>query len=85
MKKFRGLTVLFLLVLCLLPSFPVSATEIHELPNLPDSITNEVDDSQTDKYETTSPWLAGNEDDSIYSNTLDGGNGSSTQIAPDTP
>lgn len=85
MKKFRGLTVLFLLVLCLLPSFPVSATEIHELPNLPDSITNEVDDSQTDKYETTSPWLAGNEDDSIYSNTLDGGNGSSTQIVPDTP
>ena len=85
MKKFQRFIILLLLFLCLLPSLPVSATEIRDLPNLPDSITNDVDESQTDQYETTSPWLDGNEDTSIYSNALDGGNGSSTQITPDTP
>lgn len=85
MKKVQRFIILLLLFLCLLPSLPVSATEIRDLPNLPDSITNDVDESQTDQYETTSPWLSGNEDTSIYSNALDGGNGSSTQITPDTP
>lgn len=85
MKKIQAFTILLLLCLCLLPSVQVSATEIRDPINLPDRITNDVDGSQTDRYETTSPWLSGNEDNSIYSNTLDGGNGNSTQITPDTP
>lgn len=85
MKRIRRLTVLLLLCVCLLPVLSVNASEIQDPVESSDTITNNVDGSQTDRYETTSPWLSGNEDSSIYSNSLDGGNGSSSQITPDTP
>lgn len=85
MKKIRRFTVLLLLCACLVPVFTVNASEIQNPIEPPNTITNNVDSSQTDRYETTSPWLSGNEDSTIYSNPLDGGNGSSSQITPDTP
>ena len=85
MKRIRRFTILLLLCVCLLPVFRVNASEIQNPIEPPNTITNNVDSSQTDRYETTSPWLSGNEDSSIYSNPLDGGNGSSSQITPDIP
>lgn len=85
MKRISRITAVFLLCLFLFPAFSVHASEIQNPIEPPDEILNDVDSSQTDRYETTSPWMRGNEDSSIYSNPLDGGNGSSSQIAPDTP
>lgn len=48
-------------------------------------VDNDVDSSQTDRFGTSSPWLSGNEDQSIYCNTLEGGDGTSQIIQPDPP
>lgn len=84
MKKiYAGVTVLFCVLL--LSSVPVYASQIREPENMDGVITNEVDGSQTDRFGTTSPWLKGNEDESIYSNPLEGSDETDVQISPDTP
>jgi len=83
--KIRIIAAVLLVCLILLPSFQTHASEIHEPDRPLEEITNEVDEAQTDRFETTSPWLQGNEDSSIYSNPLDGGDDVSSQITPDKP
>lgn len=38
-----------------------------------DTIENEVDESNNDRFGGTSPWLSGSQDNSIYGNTIDAG------------
>lgn len=38
-----------------------------------DSIENDVDEGNNDRFDTTSPWLKGTTDESIYGNSIDAG------------
>lgn len=38
-----------------------------------DSIENDVEESNNDRFDTTSPWLKGTSDESIYGNPIDAG------------
>ena len=38
-----------------------------------DSIENDVEESNNDRFDTTSPWLKGTSDESIYENPIDAG------------
>lgn len=65
-KKKRLLTVLFAMVL--LFSAPVTAYAAEE-----GSLENEVDESNNSRFGSTSPWLSGAQDNSIYGNAIDAG------------
>ena len=38
-----------------------------------DTIENEIDESNNNRFGGTSPWLSGSQDNSIYGNTIDAG------------
>lgn len=65
-KEKRLLTVLFAMVL--LFSAPVTAYAAEE-----GSLENEVDESNNSRFGSTSPWLSGAQDNSIYGNAIDAG------------
>lgn len=69
MRKKRKRIALFLLcVFLLLPGKVVYASGISG-----DGIENEVSEENEDRFGTTSPWLSGTQDSSIYENTIDAG------------
>ncbi len=65
-KKKWFLTVLFAMVI--LFSAPVTAYAAEE-----GSLENEVDESNNNRFGSTSPWLSGAQDNSIYGNAIDAG------------
>lgn len=85
MNKRRVCFRVLVLVTVLSLSVPVYASEMRDPGVTEEELGNEVDESQTEQFETTSPWLKGNEDETIYSNPLDGSDELSSQIEPDTP
>lgn len=67
-KKKRKTAVFLLILLLLLPSRTVYADGISG-----EGIENEVVEEDRERFGTTSPWLSGTQDDSIYENTVDAG------------
>lgn len=65
-KKLKVLVILFFLAAAL--HMPVTAYASGT-----DSIENDVDESNNDRFGGTSPWLSGSQDDSIYGNAIDAG------------
>lgn len=66
----RGLKKgLFLAMLCIPLLFCRGMTVYAS----PDSIENDVDEGNNDRFDTTSPWLKGTTDESIYGNSIDAG------------
>ena len=65
-KELKVLVILFLLMAAL--HMPVTAYASGT-----DSIENDVDESNNDRFGGTSPWLSGSQDNSIYGNAIDAG------------
>lgn len=65
-KKLKILVILFFLAAAL--HMPITAYASGT-----DSIENDVDESNNDRFGGTSPWLSGSQDDSIYGNAIDAG------------
>lgn len=66
----RGLKKgLFLVMLCI-PILFYQGMTVHASP---ESIENDVDEGNNDRFDTTSPWLKGTTDESIYGNPVDAG------------
>lgn len=66
----RGLKKgLFLVMLCI----PLLLCRGMTVYASPDSIENDVDEGNNDRFDTTSPWLKGTLDESIYRNPVDAG------------
>lgn len=65
-RKIRLLTVLFAVIFVL--SVPITAYAADE-----DLLENEVDESNNSRFGSTSPWLSGSQDNSIYGNVIDAG------------
>ena len=63
-KKMRLLAVLLVMIFAF--SVPVTAYAAGE-----DSLENEVDESNNSRFGSTSPWLSGSQDNSIYGNVID--------------
>lgn len=57
--------IIFLFCAILFVSYPATAYATSN------SIENEVDDNNDNRFGTTSPWLKNTQDDSIYSNSID--------------
>lgn len=68
MRKCRQGISLFLFFAVIFLAFPSTAYATSD-----ESIENEVDESNNNRFDTTSPWLKGTQDDSIYSNPIDAG------------
>lgn len=62
-KKRKGVVLLLLFLLLILPGKTVFA----------DGIDNEILEENGDRFGTTSPWLSGTQDNSIYENSIDTG------------
>lgn len=67
-KKRKGIALLLLFVLLMLPGKVVFADGTSE-----EGIENEVSEGNGERFDTTSPWLSGTQDNSIYENTIDAG------------
>lgn len=67
-RKRKRIAVLLLFILLLLPCNVVFASGTSA-----DGIENEVSEENGDRFDTTSPWLSGTQDSSIYENTVDAG------------
>lgn len=67
-KKGKGIAILLLFVLLLLPGKVVFASGTSA-----EGIENEVSEENGDRFGTTSPWLSGTQDSSIYENAIDAG------------
>lgn len=65
-RKLRVLVILFVLMAALYMPVTVYASGT-------DSIENDVDESNNDRFGGTSPWLSGSQDNSIYGNAIDAG------------
>ncbi|MCH5249990.1 MAG: hypothetical protein J1E98_08655 [Lachnospiraceae bacterium] len=66
----RGLKKgLFLVMLCI----PLLLSRGITVYAAPDSIENDVDEGNNARFSTTSPWLKGTTDESIYGNPIDAG------------
>ena len=63
-RRIRLLTVLLVMIFAF--SVPVTAYAAGE-----DSLENEVDESNNSRFGSTSPWLSGSQDNSIYGNVID--------------
>lgn len=68
-KKWKRLFSLIILSGMLWMTLPVFHTFVYASND--DSIENEVDDSNNNAFPGTSPWLKGNQDNSIYSEGID--------------
>lgn len=68
MKKAKVRILTALLVILAVFSVPAAAYASGT-----DTIENEVDESNNDRFGGTSPWLSGSQDNSIYGNTIDAG------------
>ena len=79
MKKKRNRIALLLCILLLLPCNVAYASGISE-----EGLENEVSEENENRFGTTSPWLSGTQDNSIYENTIDAG-GEEQDIAVNTP
>lgn len=67
----RGLRkALFLALLCI-PLLLCPGTVAYASQS--DSIENDVDEGNNNRFDTTSPWLKGTSDESIYGNSIDAG------------
>ncbi len=60
---------LFLIMLCI----PLLLSRGMTVYASSDSIENDVDEGNNDRFDTTSPWLKGTTDESIYGNPIDAG------------
>ena len=67
-KKRKGAAILLLFVLLMLPGKVVFADGTSA-----EGIENEVSEGSGERFGTTSPWLSGTQDNSIYENTIDAG------------
>lgn len=67
-KKRKGVALLLLFVLLMLPGKVVFADGTSA-----EGIENEVSGENGERFGTTSPWLSGTQDNSIYENTIDAG------------
>lgn len=67
----RGLKKALLLALLCIPLMLFRGTAVYA--SQPDSIENDVDEGNNDRFDTTSPWLKGASDESIYGNSIDAG------------
>lgn len=67
----RGLKKALFLVLLCIPLLLCQGTVVYA--SQPDSIENDVDEGNNDRFDTTSPWLKGTSDESIYGNSIDAG------------
>lgn len=67
----RGLKKWMLLFLLCIPLFLCRGTTVYA--SQPDSIENNIDERNNNRFGTTSPWLKGTSDESIYGNSIDAG------------
>lgn len=74
-RKRAAFILLLLVWLLWIMPFTVYATEVNE------DLTNEVDESNNNRFSADSPWLD-QADDSIYSNPIDAGEEDSTIDRP---
>lgn len=66
----RGMKKGLFLVLFCIPLLLSRGAVVHASS---DSIENDVEESNNDRFDTTSPWLKGTSDESIYGNPIDAG------------
>lgn len=78
MRRSGRRIILLLFCIILFVSFPVTVSATN------DSIENEVDGNNDNRFGATSPWLKNTQDDSIYSNSIDAGE-DEQNISPKKP